>query len=75
MRIIHSFSFFFYYNYSGLMYTDNYAVRRLPEIVTTSGYALIHFYSDIAYNMSGFNISYRYKILFNPNINYNLKHI
>lgn len=44
---------------SGLMYTDNYAVRRLPEIVTTSGYALIHFYSDIAVNMSGFNISYR----------------
>lgn len=42
------------------MYADNYAVRRLPEIVTTSGYALIHFYSDIAVNMSGFNISYRY---------------
>lgn len=49
-------------DYSGLMYTDNYAVRRLPEIVTTSGYALIHFYSDIAVNMSGFNISYRYVI-------------
>lgn len=42
------------------MYTNNYAVRKLPEIVTTSGYALIHFYSDIAVNMSGFNISYRY---------------
>lgn len=50
---------YFFLN-SGLMYTDNYAVRRLPEIVTTSGYALIHFYSDIAVNMSGFNISYRY---------------
>lgn len=44
---------------SGLMYSDSYAVRRLPEIVTTSGYALIYFYSDIAINMSGFNITYR----------------
>ncbi|KAL1137929.1 hypothetical protein AAG570_009624, partial [Ranatra chinensis] len=45
--------------YSGLMYKDDYAIRRVPELVAHSGYALIHFYSDVAYNMSGFNISYR----------------
>lgn len=41
------------------MYKGDYSVRRVPEVVAVSGYALIHFYSDIAYNMSGFNISYR----------------
>ncbi|XP_014253614.1 attractin [Cimex lectularius] len=45
--------------YSGLMYKGDYKIRRIPEIVANSGYALIHFYSDVAYNMSGFNISYR----------------
>ncbi|XP_014290004.2 attractin-like protein 1 isoform X1 [Halyomorpha halys] len=41
------------------MYKGDYSVRRVPEVVAHSGYALIHFYSDVAYNMSGFNISYR----------------
>ncbi|XP_073969504.1 attractin-like protein dsd isoform X2 [Rhodnius prolixus] len=45
--------------YSGLMYKGDYSVRRVPEVVAQSGYALIHFYSDAAYNMTGFNISYR----------------
>ncbi|XP_075233105.1 attractin-like protein dsd isoform X2 [Lycorma delicatula] len=44
---------------SGLMYKENYSIRRIPELVATSGYALLHFYSDVAYNMTGFNISYR----------------
>ncbi|RZF37106.1 hypothetical protein LSTR_LSTR013802 [Laodelphax striatellus] len=44
---------------SGLMYKDDYAIRRTPEIVANSGFALLHFYSDVAYNMTGFNISYR----------------
>lgn len=47
-------------NFSGIMYSKGYAVKRIPEVVTTSGYALIHFYSDVAVNMSGFYISYRY---------------
>ncbi|XP_039300291.1 attractin-like protein 1 isoform X2 [Nilaparvata lugens] len=44
---------------SGLMYKEDYAIRRTPEIVANSGFALLHFYSDVAYNMTGFNISYR----------------
>jgi len=47
------------FDYSGLMYKGNYSVRRIPEIVAHSGSALIHFYSDVAYNMTGFNITYR----------------
>ncbi|XP_034232301.1 attractin isoform X1 [Thrips palmi] len=46
--------------FSGLMYKGNYSVRRIPEIVAHSGSALIHFYSDVAYNMTGFNITYRF---------------
>lgn len=45
--------------FSGLMYRSNYSVRRIPEVVAHSGSALLHFFSDDAYNMSGFNISYR----------------
>lgn len=44
---------------SGLMYRQNFSVRRVPEVVAHSGSALLHFFSDDAYNMSGFNISYR----------------
>ncbi|KAG5869328.1 hypothetical protein JTB14_005136 [Gonioctena quinquepunctata] len=45
--------------FSGLMYKDSYNIRRIPEVVAHSGSALIHFFSDDAYNMSGFNVSYR----------------
>nr|CAD7262632.1 unnamed protein product [Timema shepardi] len=45
--------------FSGLMYKDGYSIRRVPEVVARSGSALLHFYSDVAYNMTGFNISYR----------------
>ncbi|XP_069690268.1 attractin-like protein 1 isoform X2 [Periplaneta americana] len=45
--------------FSGLMYKDGYSIRRIPEVVAHSGSALLHFYSDVAYNMTGFNISYR----------------
>lgn len=41
------------------MYRQNFSVRRVPEVVAHSGSALLHFFSDDAYNMSGFNISYR----------------
>lgn len=42
------------------MYKSNYSIRRIPEIVAQSGATLLHFFSDDAYNMSGFNISYRF---------------
>ncbi|ERL89257.1 hypothetical protein D910_06630, partial [Dendroctonus ponderosae] len=45
--------------FSGLMYNDDYKVRKIPEVTATSGSALVHFFSDDAYNMSGFNITYR----------------
>lgn len=46
--------------FSGLMYSKDYSLQSVPEIVAHSGFALLHFYSDIAYNLSGFNITYRY---------------
>ncbi|KAJ8961064.1 hypothetical protein NQ314_005994 [Rhamnusium bicolor] len=45
--------------FSGLMYKDAYSIRRIPEVVAHSGAALVHFFSDDAYNMSGFNVTYR----------------
>ncbi|XP_066149879.1 attractin isoform X1 [Euwallacea fornicatus] len=45
--------------FSGLMYSNGYKVRKIPEVTATSGAALVHFFSDDAYNMSGFNITYR----------------
>ena len=45
--------------YSGLLLTDttNRENRNL-EIRITSGSAFLYFYSDSAYNMSGFKITY-----------------
>lgn len=45
--------------FSGLMYNQNLSVRRVPEVLAHSGSVLLHFFSDDAYNMSGFNISYK----------------
>jgi hypothetical protein len=42
------------------MYKSNFSIRRIPEVVAHSGATLLHFFSDDAYNMSGFNISYRF---------------
>lgn len=36
-----------------------YSALRNPEVVAKSGFALVHFYTDMAYNLTGFNISYR----------------
>lgn len=44
---------------SGLMYSGNFSIRRVPEVVAHSGSVLLHFFSDDAYNMTGFNISYK----------------
>ncbi|XP_012222964.1 attractin-like protein 1 isoform X2 [Linepithema humile] len=45
--------------FSGLMHKEGYHIRRVPEVIARSGSALLHFYSDVAYNMSGFNITYK----------------
>jgi len=50
---------------SGLMYKDGYSIRKIPEVVAHSGSALLHFFSDAAINMTGFNISYRWVIALN----------
>lgn len=41
------------------MYRKNFSIRRVPEVIAHSGSVLLHFFSDDAYNMSGFNISYK----------------
>lgn len=37
---------------------DRYRVQKVPELVGTSGSMLLHFYSDVAYNMTGFNVTF-----------------
>ncbi|KAG9343990.1 hypothetical protein JZ751_012466 [Albula glossodonta] len=39
-------------------YDERYTNETVPEVVSKSGYALLHFFSDAAYNLTGFNISY-----------------
>ncbi|XP_035282260.1 attractin-like isoform X2 [Anguilla anguilla] len=45
--------------FSGLIVPEHDANETAPEVASTSGYALLHFFSDAAYNLTGFNISYR----------------
>ncbi|XP_024117961.1 attractin isoform X1 [Oryzias melastigma] len=45
--------------FSGLIVPERYANETVPEVVSQSGFALLHFFSDAAYNLTGFNISYR----------------
>uniref|UniRef100_A0A8C4UCT0 Attractin like 1 n=1 Tax=Falco tinnunculus TaxID=100819 RepID=A0A8C4UCT0_FALTI len=42
----------------GLIVPEVRGNETVPEVVTTSGYALLHFFSDAAYNLTGFNIFY-----------------
>ena len=44
--------------FSGMVKSNHYSIQRVPEVVGTSGYMLLHFYSDVAYNMTGFNITF-----------------
>lgn len=44
--------------YSGMVIQDRYQVQKVPELVGHSGSMLLHFYSDVAYNMTGFNITF-----------------
>ncbi|KAJ8336223.1 hypothetical protein SKAU_G00395660 [Synaphobranchus kaupii] len=45
--------------FSGLIVPERYTNETVPEVVSKSGYTLLHFFSDAAYNLTGFNISYR----------------
>ncbi|CAG7724473.1 unnamed protein product [Allacma fusca] len=45
--------------FSGLLVQKNYKVLQIPEVIAKSGYALLHFYTDVAYNLTGFNVTYR----------------
>uniref|UniRef100_A0A8D3E264 Attractin-like 1a n=1 Tax=Scophthalmus maximus TaxID=52904 RepID=A0A8D3E264_SCOMX len=44
--------------FSGLVVPETGGNETVPEVVTTSGYALLHFFSDAAYNLTGFTIAY-----------------
>lgn len=43
---------------SGLVVAEAGGNETVPEVVTTSGYALLHFFSDAAYNLTGFDVAY-----------------
>ncbi|KAJ8359892.1 hypothetical protein SKAU_G00164170 [Synaphobranchus kaupii] len=44
--------------FSGLIVPEIRGNETVPEVVTASGYALLHFFSDAAYNLTGFTIFY-----------------
>ncbi|XP_016319712.1 attractin-like, partial [Sinocyclocheilus anshuiensis] len=44
--------------FSGLIVPESYSNETVPEVVAQSGFALLHFFSDAAYNLTGFNMSY-----------------
>lgn len=44
--------------FSGLIVPEIRGNETVPEVETNSGYALLHFFSDAAYNLTGFNIFY-----------------
>ncbi|XP_010783027.1 attractin-like protein 1 [Notothenia coriiceps] len=44
--------------FSGLIIPEIRGNETVPEVETTSGYALLHFFSDAAYNLTGFEIFY-----------------
>eukprot|EP00069_Balaena_mysticetus_P012489 bmy_07674T0 len=46
--------------FSGLIVPERDGNETVPEVVATSGYALLHFFSDAAYNLTGFNITYNF---------------
>ncbi len=46
-------------HFSGLVIPEKEESDAVPEVTATSGAVFLHFYSDAAYNMSGFNITYK----------------
>lgn len=46
------------YFHSGLIVPERRGNETVPEVAATSGYALLHFFSDAAYNLTGFEIYY-----------------
>ena len=53
-----SFIYLFFFVYSGLVIPEKRVNKSIPEVTAKSGSVFLHFYSDAAYNMSGFNVSY-----------------
>ncbi|XP_036406915.1 attractin-like isoform X3 [Megalops cyprinoides] len=45
--------------FSGVIVPEHDTNEMVPEVTSLSGYTLLHFFSDAAYNLTGFNISYR----------------
>uniref|UniRef100_A0A8C6XY71 Attractin n=1 Tax=Naja naja TaxID=35670 RepID=A0A8C6XY71_NAJNA len=48
--------------FSGLIVPERESNETVPEVTATSGYALLHFFSDAAYNLTGFNITYHFNV-------------
>lgn len=46
--------------YSGLVQLEDYSTEQSLSLEARSGSAYIHFFSDAAYNMTGFKITYKY---------------
>uniref|UniRef100_A0A8C4R8L7 Attractin-like 1a n=1 Tax=Eptatretus burgeri TaxID=7764 RepID=A0A8C4R8L7_EPTBU len=46
--------------FSGLIVPEKWSDETVPEVVAHSGSAFLHFFSDAAYNLTGFNISYSF---------------
>ncbi|KAM6951255.1 attractin-like protein 1 [Aplochiton taeniatus] len=44
--------------FSGVIVPELRGNETVPEVETNSGYALLHFFSDAAYNLTGFDIFY-----------------
>ncbi|XP_066535250.1 attractin-like protein 1 [Hoplias malabaricus] len=44
--------------FSGLVVPETKGNATVPEVVILSGFALLHFFSDAAYNLTGFDIVY-----------------
>ncbi|XP_039224309.1 attractin isoform X2 [Crotalus tigris] len=48
--------------FSGLIIPERDSNETVPEVAASSGYALLHFFSDAAYNLTGFNITYHFNV-------------
>ena len=58
MSVMYMYLIWFTLFYSGLVIPEKRANKSVPEVTAKSGSVFLHFYSDAAYNMSGFNVSY-----------------
>lgn len=49
-------------DFSGLIVPKRQSNETVPEVLATSGYVLLQFFSDAAYNLTGFNITYSFDV-------------